>query len=408
MKNNLIHRAGNAVSSAIEQTRFSFVAELKTILKDKGAILILFVAVFTYPLAYSIAYMNNVVRDIPVTVVDLDNSSTSRQMIRMLDATKEIAVAQKAGSLHEARQLFWDEKSKGIILIPEGFERELLKGFQTSVSVYCDASYFLIYKETLTGSIQAIGTLSAGVEIKRLMASGNGEEQALKRRDPVPAVFYNLYNPAGSYGSYVMPGLILIILQQTLLIGIGMIGGAGKERRNNRAIQNKTNHKQGIFSIVIGKASAYFVVYLANLAFTLVYLVKLFGFPEKGNFTDICILLIPYLFSVIFLGLTISMIFRRREHSIMTMVFISPIVLFLSGLSWPASSIPPLLYKLAHVFPSTSMIPAFLRIRTMGVSIDAVRPELLFLTGQMIVYFIAAAISYKKAEDAKIRREVEG
>jgi ABC-2 type transport system permease protein len=328
-------------------------------------------------------------------------------MIRMLDATKEIEVAQKAGSLHEARQLFWDEKSKGIILIPEGFERELFKGFQTSVGIYCDASYFLIYKETLTGSIQAIGTLSAGVEIKRLMSSGSSEEQALQQRDPVPAVFYNLYNPAGSYGSYVMPGLILIILQQTLLIGIGMIGGAGKEKRNKRIIQTKTGLKRGIFSVVIGKASAYFIIYLANLAFTLVYLVKLFGFPDKGSFADVCILLVPYLFSVIFLGLTISMIFRRREHSIMTMVFISPIVLFISGLSWPSSSIPPLLYKLAHVFPSTSMIPAFLRIRTMGVSIDAVRPELLFLIGQMIVYFITAAISYKKAEDARMKQDVE-
>jgi ABC-2 type transport system permease protein len=391
------------IYSGVRLTWDSFKNELKTILKDKGALLILFVAVFTYPLAYSIAYMNNVVRDIPVTIVDLDNTSTSRQMIRMLDATKEIAVAQKAGSLHEARQLFWDEKSKGIILIPEGFERELLKGFQTSVSVYCDASYFLVYKETLTGAVQSVGTLSAGVEIKRLMASGSGEEQAMQQRDPMPSVFYNLYNPAGSYGSYVMPGLILVILQQTLLIGIGMIGGAGKERRNNRQIRPRIKVKRGMFSVVFGKASAYFILYLANLAFTLVYLVKLFGFPNKGSFADICILLVPYLFSVIFLGLTISMIFQRREHSIMTMVFISPVVLFVSGLSWPSSSIPPLLYKLAYVFPSTSMIPAFLRIRTMGVSIDAVRPELLFLTGQMIVYFIAAAISYKKAEDLRLK-----
>ncbi len=391
---NPIHLSNN-ISSAIELTWFSFVDELKTILRDKGAILILLVAVFAYPLAYSIAYMNNVVRDIPVTIVDLDNTSTSRQMIRMLGATKEISVAQKAGSLHEARQLFWDEKSKGIILIPEGFEKELLKGFQASVSVYCDASYFLVYKETLTGTIQSVGTLSAGVEIKRLMASGSGEEQAMQQRDPMPSVFYNLYNPAGSYGSYVMPGLILIILQQTLLIGIGMIGGAGKEKRNNRQIRPGIKVKQGMFSIVFGKASAYFIIYLANLAFTLVYLVRLFGFPNKGSFADVCILLVPYLFSVIFLGLTISMIFQRREHSIMTMVFISPIVLFVSGLSWPSSSIPPLLYKLAHVFPSTSMIPAFLRIRTMGVSIDSVRPELLFLTGQMIVYFIVAAVSYR-------------
>ena len=79
----------------------------------------------------------------------------------------------------------------------------------------------------------------------------------------------------------------------------------------------------------------------------------------------------------------------------MTLVFVSPIVLFISGLSWPVSSIPQLLYKLSHIFPSTSMIPAFLRIRTMGVSISDVRPELLFLVIQMIVYFIMASVAYK-------------
>jgi ABC-2 type transport system permease protein len=385
----------NSILSGLDITWFEFVDELKTIFKDNGAMLILFFAVLAYPLVYSIAYKNNVVRDIPVTVVDLDHTSSSRQMVKMLDATKELQVAQEVGSLHEAKQLFWDGNSKGVIMIPEGFEKDLLKGFQTSVSVYCDASYFLLYKETLTGTIQATGTFSAGVEIKRLMAAGSGEEQAMQQRDPMPAKFYYLYNPSGSYGSYVMPGMILIILQQTLLIGIGMIGGAGKERRNNRMVKPGLRVRQGMFSVVFGKGLAYFVIYLANIAYTLVYLSKWFGFPDKGSFTDICILLVPYLFSVIFLGLMISMLFHRREHSIMTLVFVSPIVLFISGLSWPVSSIPPLLYKLSHIFPSTSMIPAFLRIRTMGVSISDVRPELLFLVIQMIVYFILASFAYK-------------
>jgi len=385
----------NSILSGLDITWFEFIDELKTIFKDKGAMLILFFAVLAYPLVYSIAYKNNVVRDIPVTVVDLDHTSSSRQMVKMLDATKELQVAQEVGSLHEAKQLFWDGNSKGIIMIPEGFEKDLLKGLQTSVSVYCDASYFLLYKETLTGTIQATGTLSAGVEIKRLMAAGSGEEQAMQQRDPMPAKFYYLYNPSGSYGSYVMPGMILIILQQTLLIGIGMIGGAGKERRNNRVVKPGLRVRQGMFSVVFGKGLAYFVIYIANIAYTLVYLSKWFGFPDKGSFADICILLVPYLFSVIFLGLMISMLFRRREHSIMTLVFVSPIVLFISGLSWPVSSIPPLLYKLSHIFPSTSMIPAFLRIRTMGVSISDVRPEFLFLMAQMILYFLLASFAYK-------------
>jgi ABC-2 type transport system permease protein len=98
---------------------------------------------------------------------------------------------------------------------------------------------------------------------------------------------------------------------------------------------------------------------------------------------------------VIFLGFTISMLFRRREHAIMTFVFISPIVLFLSGVPWPETSIPVILYRVAHIFPSTSMIPAYLRIRTMGVSVSDVRHELLFMLVQMIIYFLLAGLSFK-------------
>jgi len=383
------------IIAGFELTWFSFVDELKTIFKDQGAMLILLLAVFAYPLVYSVAYKNNVVRDIPVSIVDMDNTSTSRQVIRMIDATKEISVAQKVNSLNDAKKLFWDGDSKGIILVPSGFEKDLLSGHQSSVSVYCDASYFLIYKETLSGTIQAAGTASAGVEIKRLLATGESEKQAIQQRDPMPAKFYNLYNPAGSYGSYVMPGMILIILQQTLLVGIGMIGGAGKERRNNQEVRPGIRVRQGMFSVVFGKGLAYFSIYLVNITFTLVYLSKWFGFPDKGNFADVLILLVPFLFSVIFLGLLVSMLFHRREHSIMTLVFVSPIVLFLSGLSWPENSIPKFLYQIAHIFPSTSMIPAYLRIRTMGVSINDVRPELIFLVVQMVVYFLLASVGYK-------------
>jgi ABC-2 type transport system permease protein len=390
--NNMIWRK---IKSGFGETASSFVEELRTIFSDKGAILILIIAVTAYPVVYSIAYKNNMVREIPVTVVDLDNSQLSRQLTRMLDATKEIAVAQDVGNLSEAKNFFWDGSSRGVIMIPSDFEKELIKGNQTNISIYCDANYFLIYKETLTGAIHSSGTLSAGVEIKRLIVSGNTPEIAIQQRDPMKLNVYQLYNPSGAYGSYVMPGLILIILQQTLLVGIGMVGGGKKERGQVMITGTAITERKTIFPIVLGKALAYFAIYLFNIIFIQIYLFKWFGFPAKGSFLDVCLLMIPYMFSVIFLGLAISLLLRRREHSIMLMVFLSPVVFFLSGMSWPESSLPPLLYKLAHICPSTSMVPAFLRIRTMGGTIADVKPEMIFLLGQMVVYGSLAVLSYR-------------
>ena len=362
----------------LDQVIKAFENEWKVIFKDRGAILILLVAVWVYPLVYSIVYQNNVIRNIPMTVVDQDKSNLSRQLIRIVGATQEIEITTETGEFKEAERLFQDGDSKGIILIPVDFEKNILRGDQSHVGLYCDAGYFLIYKESLRGAFRATATLSAGIEIKRLIATSVTTDIARQRRDPVTLKTYALYNPAGSYGSYVMPGLILVILQQTLLVGIGMIGGGRREKNT-----------------LLGKSLAYFLLYSFNLIFSQIILYDWFGFPSKGNLLDVWILMIPFLFSVIFMGFTVSLLMKRREHSIMMLVFLSPVVLFVSGVSWPASSLPPLLYQLAHIFPSTSMIPAFLRIRTMGGTLIDVRPELLFMTAQMVIYGVIAALSYR-------------
>lgn len=378
----------------IEKIGQAFTNEYKVIFRDRGAILVLFIAVWIYPLVYSIAYQENVVHDIPFTIVDLDRTSLSRQMIRMIDATQEIKIERQTGDFHEAEKLFWDGETKGTILIPADFEKEVLKGGQTNIGIYCDGGYFLIYKESLRGALRAAGTLSAAVEVKRMMAKGTSLVVAMQQREPITMKSYSLFNPAGSYGSYIMPGVILVILQQTLLVGIGMIGGGRREKQ--KLLLSAHNHEfSTIFHMLTGRSLAYFSLYTLNSVFVLILLYSWFGFPDKGSILNLWILIIPFFFSVIFMGLTVSLLLRRREHSIMMLVFLSPVVLFLSGMSWPASSLPTSLYYIAHLFPSTSMIPAFLRIRTMGATLNDVRAELLFLIGQMVVYGILAMLSYR-------------
>lgn len=383
------------IINGLRITITSYKNELKEIFSDGGAILILLFAVIAYPIVYSIGYKNNVLKEIPIAIVDLDHTQASRTLTRMIDGTEQISVETKSLNLNEAEQNFWDGNVNGVILIPTDFEKKLLTGEQADIDIYCDATYFLIYKETLNAALQASGTFSAGIEIKRSLASGSSLNQAIEQQHPLNFKIFNLYNPSGAYGSYVMPGMILIILQQTLLVGIGMIGGAGREKNNNQFIVPGVKLKKGIFSVILGKGLAYFTIYIVNTIFTLIWLYDWFDFPSKGNIINLIMLIIPYLFSVIFLGLTISMLFTKREYSIIFLVFLSPIVLFLTGLSWPVSALPNVLYTIAHVFPSTTMVPAYLRVRTMGVDITDVRFELIFLITQMIIYYLLACLSFK-------------
>lgn len=376
---------------------FFFKNELKTIFKDAGAVLLFMVALVIYPLLYSIAYQKEVIKDIPIGVVDLDHTALSRQASKMADATEQLMVAYKPASLKEAEDLFFNGKIKGVILIPNHFEKDILSGQQSNLVVYSDASYFLLYKQVYAGSVYSIGTLNAGIEIKRFLSEGKNLKQAFDQQDPLKVQSRYLYNPSGGYGSFVLPGIVILILQQTMLIGIGMLGGTSRENNLFHIIHQQVNEKWGSIPIILGKSFAYVFIYLFNALFTMVILHNWFNLPDNSNLIGILLLLIPFLFATAFLGLTISVFFRERVYSLLFMVFLSPVILFLSGLSWPASAIPKGLYAAAHIFPSTSMIPAYIRIRISGASINQVTGEWLFLVMQMLAYFILACITYKLA-----------
>jgi len=382
-----------------------FLKEVRAIRKDSGALLILFGALIIYPLVYSIAYQNELVRDLKTIIVDQDKSSTSARLVMFVNQSEEIEVVGEVSSIAEAQQLFADGKASGVLLIPKGFEKDLFSGKQADVSVYADGSYFLIYRQMLSGSLKSIGTFAAGVEVKKLMMQGIPYAQAMISHDPVSADFHFLYNNTGGYGSFVMPGLVLIIIQQTLLIGIGMLGGTVKEKGRYSYLVPRKLSRRDVIPVLLGKSLAYLLLYLINCVIVLVWFYSWFGYPNHADYLHLLMLVVPFLLSTIFLGITLSVLFRKRESSIMFMVFLSPIVMFLSGISWPASSIPSFLYNLAHIFPSTLMVPAYLRMRIMGVAFSSVRHEFLLMLLQMTIYFITAYLAIYWSSKHKMKKK---
>ncbi len=380
--------------NGFQLTAMHFINELKAIFADSGALLILVGAIIIYPIIYSIGYYNEVMTDINVAVVDLDQSAASRKYAAMIDATREVNVSHDALDMHSAENLLLNNKVSGIVLIPDGFEKDVLSGQQANVAVYADASYFLKYKNIISATTYSNAYFSGGVSIMRYMAEGQSVKQAKISNDPLPVYTHILYNPSSGYASFIMPGIILVIFQQTLLIGIGILGGSFSESKAPSFILPAQRRKREILPLLTGKTGAYLFISLFNIAYAAILVHHWFHYPDKANMLDVLMLLFPYLLSVIFLGIGISTLFKHRESSIVFMVFLSPIVLFLSGLSWPTSSMPDWLVFISKIVPSTTAIPAYLRLRTMGVSITEIKSEMLFLYGQAAVYFILTLIYF--------------
>lgn len=370
--------------------------EYRNIFSDFGVLLIFFGAILFYPLFYPIPYSNEVLKENPVAAVDLDHSDLSRKVIRMLDANQFICIASRPDSLVEAQKKLFERKVDGIVVIPQGFQRKIFRGEQGVIVTYADAGYFLIYRQIVTGISQIVGTLSMGIQVSRLTATGLLPEQAMAAATPLKLISYPLFNRPGGYSSYIVPPVLILILQQTLLIGIGMLGGTAREYHASHYLSVGWEKKSGLISTILGKAGAYFSLYILHSVFFFTIIFRLHQYPQRGDLLVLLWFIVPYLLSVIFLGMALASLFRIREVAMAVLVFTSIPILFLSGFAWPAGSIPGSLTFFAHFIPSTAGIDGFLKLYLMGATMRDTMADWCVLWGLVIFYFTLAYLAWAR------------
>lgn len=262
-----------------------------------------------------------------------------------------------------------------------------LNGSLTVITI-SNLLFILSYQSLVSG----IGTTGAMVEFQRLIAKGANIPQATATTQPVIYQSHNLFNPYLGYGSFVMPAIIMVIIQQTMLIGIGMIGGTWSEFGLYKKLIPPGRRRMSTLPVVAGKAFVYASIYAVTLFYILGLHYKLFHFPTNGHTADIIAFLIPYLLSCIFLGIAVSTLFQRREQSIMLLLWCSIPALMLSGASVPREAMPEWLYLFGQILPSSSGVEGFIRIQSMGASFSDVLHEVRILWILTIVYGGFAAV----------------
>ena len=366
---------------------------MRSVISDEGVLIFFILVPLIYPLLYSWAYNNEVVRDVPVAVVDFSNSQTSRQFIRQCDASPDVRVAYRCASLDEARQLVGHQVVRGILYFPADFEEKLGRMQQSKVSVYCDMSMMLAYKAIYATSMAVSQDMNAGIQVKLSGNYTDREDDILTK--PLDFEEVQMFNTTGGYGNFILPCVLVLILQQTLLLGIGLSAGTARENNRYKDLVPVSRHYNGIFRIVFGKSLCYFMIYAVMAAYITLIVPRIFSFTSIPQASDLFALMLPYLLSCIFFGMFLSCVVRYRENVILLVVFTSLPFLFLAGISWPESSLPPVWRSLAYLLPSTFGVRGFVRISSMGATLDDVTHEYMCLWIQSLVYFFATCAVYK-------------
>lgn len=387
-----MNRFARQLKSYGQQLRAVMANEYRTIFSDGGVMLILIFALFIYATAYSLAYAPQVLRNVPIGVIDLSQTSTSRALTETFNAGPNTYVAYQPADMVEAKKLFFDREIYGIVYIPSDYEEKLLGGQQAVVAIYCDASYFLMYRQVFQEVVTTIGNTGAMVEFQRLIAKGANIPQAQATTQPVIYQARNIFNPYLGYGTFVMPAIIMVIIQQTMLIGIGMIGGTWREHGLYHKLCPAGRRHMSTLPIVLGRGLVYASLYAVTCFYILGLHYRLFHYPMNGATGTILLFMAVYMAACIGLSIAVSTLFRYRENSLLFLLWTSIPLLMLSGVSYPREGIPDWLFQFGQLFPSSHGVNAFIRIQTMGASLSEVFAEIKALVILAVIYCGLACI----------------
>lgn len=379
---------------SVSETAFVWIHEVNTAFRDEAVLVFMVLVPLGYPLLYSFIYNNETVREIPVAVVDQSRTSLSREYVRSLAASQYTDVAEYADDLKSAQELMKRRKVYAIVYIPADFSRNVNTSKQAYVYAFCDASTLLYFRQFSIANTDV--SLRLNAKIKILQAGNTTDRQDQITTAPLQYKEVNLFNPTTGVASYVLPAVLMMILQQTMLLGVGINAGTMREKNRFRLFRPIARHSGGMFQIVLGRSLCYLPVYVATSFYVLGITPMLFHFNRLAHFPDLVVFLVPYLLAVAFLAQVVSHFVRTRESSMMVILFSSLVLLFISGISWPWCSVPTFWKIVAYLFPSTPGINGFVRMTNEGARLSQVSFEYAALWIQALCYMLLAMVVMKR------------
>ena len=360
----------------------AFVAEWRRVLGIRGAFMLLVVGPLVYGLYYPQPYLNQILRKIPIAVVDNDLSELSRDIVQTLDASGAVRVAVQAETLAEGRKALDRGDAFAVVEIPPGTERDVLKGTTVHVPIFADATYLFIFRSMASGIAVAIDALSSELAARGARTDGSLVKAALASASPAEILLQPIFNPVGGYASYIVPAAFVLILQQMLLIGASML-----------TVVALPQIAGGAFASVLGRGIAHLTIYLPALALYFIVLPRFYGFSTLGHPVQLFALASLFTLATSFMGQAAGAWFRRPETPTLIFLGTSLPQLFVTGFSWPREAIPTPVPAAGYIFPSDFAIDGLVRIGQLGASLGEVVHDWRGLWCLTIVYFALAVIS---------------
>ena len=375
-----------------------FRREMSRVFTDAGVLIFFFGLPLGYPIVYTLIYNPEVLTEIPTVVVDHSRTAESRDLVRSLDATQSIRIKGYAADIAEAKRAWAEKECYGVVEIPADYASKIGSGQPVNVDFYSDVSLLLRYRQylfALTGvQIDKVQQITA----ERVTTLAGGAETLVSGL-PVGTQSNLMGDTSQGFASFVMPGVFILILQQSMILGICCLAGTAADRRRFRregrvGVPAPGDDYQGAgpVTVVLGKTITYVFIYLPLAYFILTIVPEFFSLPHVQSASQYMPFVFPMLVASALLGQTLQVCVRERESCFPLIVVTSVVFLFMSGLTWPRYAFSQFQLMFADLIPATWGVNGFIRITSDGSTLSDVAAFYRPLWYLSALYFVTAVL----------------
>ncbi|MBW3523685.1 ABC transporter permease [Chryseobacterium sp. NKUCC03_KSP] len=366
--------------------------EIRNVSKDSSLFLILLLAPILYAFMYGSIYLNKGEEKVRLALIDNDGTAISRTLTQQLNSTPMIEIVPSS-NISEAQEMMFQGEVQGYFYIQSGFEKNIFSLKQTNVNLVLNASRFLPSSDLLSTATKVCLTVGAGVRKTYFNKQGMGEDEAMKMTNPINMDYRPLYNSSMTYGAFLLPGLLAIILQQTLLIGVA--AAFTSEREEKKLLNLYQISKQNISKMIFGKSLLYFIVFMIFGFFFSVVNFSVFDVEVRGSYFDLAVVSALFIATIIVFGMLIGSFFKTKLFAFQVLVFSSYPIFLITGYSMPYQALPRFVQILSDMLPTSPFLKTYISIVQAGGSLSDNLSSVIHLVVLWIVFELLLILRIK-------------
>ncbi|MBV8253377.1 MAG: ABC transporter permease [Chitinophaga sp.] len=317
---------------------------------------VFFLAPVFYATLLGFVYKSGKVENIPVIVVDKDNTPLSGQLVEMLDDNRSIKVEKYLQEPSSIENEVIRKQAAAVVIIPSRFEADILQKKYPEVNAYINTGNVLTANFASKALQLTIGTFSAGVSIKGLQKMGMPAVRAATQYEPFKTNYITLFNTTSNYLIFMWPAMLAVVLQQVILLAMAVSFAA--EFQRGSFVEEYRNMRRWAFPIMLIKVIP--IWFFSILIVSVYYLMHiLFRVPLPEGIWSFIWLTAFFVGSASFMGVFVSILIPDALKATQILMVIASPAFIISGFTWPLNAMPTFVQWMANIIPLTPFLQAF-------------------------------------------------